>query len=1069
MWSPFGNGSGLHNSTTGAAGGGGGGGYVSKAQGWEFVPCSRLEREAAGGVGRRRSRSPRPSPRSPASPGARFFEASPTPPATAPASSPAACSDGQSPWRELQGQHARLKKKLEEMKRRHEQEKDDWLREKEVLLREMASIQGGENRRILLDLKSVLEEVQLEVKREEGKRSELQLQYTKDRCAWELERADLKCRIAQLEAKGHSSVVGTVKSSEGGDTLRRDREEQRRLLADTHTAAMDLRCRLEHSERSWMREKSELLERFDLERKEWENQLRDMQCKIEELYNEVKTHRERGAVGPNADAQRGAIRLSTRSASTVSSSLTDPSEAQGSSYSEPLTQRSHSSTGSSHNHSELSDQHCRVQSGPSKQRSSGKFEHGELETINTAELEDMLQGCLSKVLDSTPTSTGQEDLLNPFRTFQSMDINCASDKKKNTMALNAALKEIARVSEELCSYQDEIRRKSDVKRSRSESAFFPEQVEMSEELETVNADFSLNEWCKDLQALDKQKWINWEDIKKESSRTDDIKPLVKRRQAPPIPVRSTSWYLNSSPAKEVEASAPEPLKDRRCRSPCIHRKCNSPSIVRKFEAMLQENEGKILTDSGIVSCSVPLDSKCNISCCQSRWSCDGSRFGSSKSSTYVPVQKCFSDVNIAAAGAECSQNQIGVENKQNLNGEHLMDSTHRDIATDSAQSLDVTSPCINTTSLRNETLERKTAEFNRMLFQAGMGLRCNEDSFSSTDEHGTADSTTAIPLSYLEDNPTDMLADLMVQLPRDKCAETAAQTSPHLKSHTRNSISDLPPLQQGLKMKKVPSDISEHLGLKHEVSNFVCLPVHTEDKELKPLCLEHRKSATYFDAGMRIDQTTLDVSSPQLKHQTDKPCKTKSDSSGQPPAEPKSKQPERTQQDTPNTRARVLDENPWKPLTLAAYPRPVESRSNYGAVERILKSYENMGRPQQDSKMQSSPGKEEDLKELLDMLEIQHQSRASHRLTHTPHHQAVTHKEAHVTVKQNKESTLSAKKSFSRPACPAKRRLPSRWANRSSSTSSTSSPSPSPTAQPTISTPLQMFTYSAYHTETVIM
>uniref|UniRef100_A0A3B1IUR3 MTCL family member 3a n=1 Tax=Astyanax mexicanus TaxID=7994 RepID=A0A3B1IUR3_ASTMX len=863
MWSPFGNGSGLHNSTTGAAGGGGGGGYVSKAQGWEFVPCSRLEREAAGGVGRRRSRSPRPSPRSPASPGARFFEASPTPPATAPASSPAACSDGQSPWRELQGQHARLKKKLEEMKRRHEQEKDDWLREKEVLLREMASIQGGENRRILLDLKSVLEEVQLEVKREEGKRSELQLQYTKDRCAWELERADLKCRIAQLEAKGHSSVVGTVKSSEGGDTLRRDREEQRRLLADTHTAAMDLRCRLEHSERSWMREKSELLERFDLERKEWENQLRDMQCKIEELYNEVKTHRKRGAVGPNADAQRGAIRLSSRSASTVSSSLTDPSEAQGSSYSEPLTQRSHSSTGSSHNHSELSDQHCRVQSGPSKQRSSGKFEHGELETINTAELEDMLQGCLSKVLDSTPTSTGQEDLLNPFRTFQSMDINCASDKKKNTMALNAALKEIARVSEELCSYQDEIRRKSDVK-SRSESAFFPEQVEMSEELETVNADFSLNEWCKDLQALDKQKWINWEDIKKESSRTDDIKPLVKRRQAPPIPVRSTSWYLNSSPAKEVEASAPEPLIDRRCRSPCIHRKCNSPSIVRKFEAMLQENEGKILTDSGIVSCSVPLDSKCNISCCQSRWSCDGSRFGSSKSSTYVPVQKCFSDVNIAAAGAECSQNQIGVENKQNLNGEHLMDSTHRDIATDSAQSLDVTSPCINTkASLRNETLERKTAEFNRMLFQAGMGLRCNEDSFSSTDEHGTADSTTAIPLSYLEDNPTDMLADLMVQLPRDKCAETAAQTSPHLKSHTRNSISDLPPLQQ------------------------------------------------------------------------------------------------------------------------------------------------------------------------------------------------------------NKESTLSAKKSFSRPACPAKRRLPSRWANRSSSTSSTSSPSP--TAQPTISTPLQMFTYSAYHTETVIM
>lgn len=60
------------------------------------------------------------------------------------------------------------------------------------------SMQGGENRRILLDLKTVLEDVQTEVKREEEKRSELQLQYTRDRCAWELEKAELKCRIAQV-------------------------------------------------------------------------------------------------------------------------------------------------------------------------------------------------------------------------------------------------------------------------------------------------------------------------------------------------------------------------------------------------------------------------------------------------------------------------------------------------------------------------------------------------------------------------------------------------------------------------------------------------------------------------------------------------------------------------------------------------------------------------------------------------------------------------------------------------------------------------------------------------------
>lgn len=66
-------------------------------------------------------------------------------------------------------------------------------------------------------------------------------------------------------------------------TFRREREEQRRLLADTHSAAMDLRCRLEHNERDWLREKAELLERFDVERSEWESQLKDMQKKIEEV------------------------------------------------------------------------------------------------------------------------------------------------------------------------------------------------------------------------------------------------------------------------------------------------------------------------------------------------------------------------------------------------------------------------------------------------------------------------------------------------------------------------------------------------------------------------------------------------------------------------------------------------------------------------------------------------------------------------------------------------------------------------------------------------------------------
>lgn len=151
-----------------------------------------------------------------------------------------------------------------------------------------------------------------------------------------------------------------------------------------------------------------------------------------QLYNEVKSHRQKGAFGPNSGVQTTAIRLSTHSGSTVSSTLTDSSEAHSSSYSEPLTQHRHSSTDSSRNSNEPNGQHYSIQNEQSKQSSSGKYEHNELEAINTAELEDILHGCLV----SKPISSGQKDLLNPYRGFQNMNINCASDKK-NTMALNA--------------------------------------------------------------------------------------------------------------------------------------------------------------------------------------------------------------------------------------------------------------------------------------------------------------------------------------------------------------------------------------------------------------------------------------------------------------------------------------------------------------------------------------------------------------------------------------------------------------------------------------------------------
>lgn len=110
MWNAFGNGS---------------SGYVSKAQGWEFVPCSRLERP-----GKKLQ-----SPASVRSFPSHLLELPPGPAAIT------AASDATGAQTPNQQPHTRIKKKLEELKKRFDQEKEEWRMEKEMLLRQVADIQ----------------------------------------------------------------------------------------------------------------------------------------------------------------------------------------------------------------------------------------------------------------------------------------------------------------------------------------------------------------------------------------------------------------------------------------------------------------------------------------------------------------------------------------------------------------------------------------------------------------------------------------------------------------------------------------------------------------------------------------------------------------------------------------------------------------------------------------------------------------------------------------------------------------------------------------------------------------
>ncbi|XP_038664638.1 microtubule cross-linking factor 1 isoform X2 [Scyliorhinus canicula] len=142
--------------------------------------------------------------------------------------------------------------------------------------------QARENRRILLALKSILDEFGAELGDEEKRRYELQQQYADEKAAWEMEYTEQKCQLAQFEERvgQQSAKKGSIDPKE---VSKPEWEELRKLLADSHSQVMDLHWQLRHSEKNWKHEKVQLLDRFDRERQEWEWQMKELQNKLEQL------------------------------------------------------------------------------------------------------------------------------------------------------------------------------------------------------------------------------------------------------------------------------------------------------------------------------------------------------------------------------------------------------------------------------------------------------------------------------------------------------------------------------------------------------------------------------------------------------------------------------------------------------------------------------------------------------------------------------------------------------------------------------------------------------------------
>ncbi|XP_030067428.1 microtubule cross-linking factor 2 isoform X2 [Microcaecilia unicolor] len=131
---------------------------------------------------------------------------------------------------------------------------------------------------ILADMKMLLKELCKELQEERRSMNDLQQQFAKAKAAWEMEKTELKCHIPQLETERTSPDVMVA--------LKREQEEHQHLLAESYGAVMDLTKQLQIGEKNWNQEKVELLNRFKTEQKQAEQQIQELQNKLNQTFSD---------------------------------------------------------------------------------------------------------------------------------------------------------------------------------------------------------------------------------------------------------------------------------------------------------------------------------------------------------------------------------------------------------------------------------------------------------------------------------------------------------------------------------------------------------------------------------------------------------------------------------------------------------------------------------------------------------------------------------------------------------------------------------------------------------------
>ncbi|XP_028848415.1 protein SOGA1 [Denticeps clupeoides] len=131
--------------------------------------------------------------------------------------------------------------------------------DKEANMSPSSALSSMRQSELLADLRTALQDLGSELLEERRVGQEVTQQFARAKVSWDVEKSELKGVISRLQGCGGEAATPDTKA-----TLQRDHVEKlQHLLAEAYAAAMDASRQLKARERSWSREKQELLERLN--------------------------------------------------------------------------------------------------------------------------------------------------------------------------------------------------------------------------------------------------------------------------------------------------------------------------------------------------------------------------------------------------------------------------------------------------------------------------------------------------------------------------------------------------------------------------------------------------------------------------------------------------------------------------------------------------------------------------------------------------------------------------------------------------------------------------------------